>query len=58
MPRFDKTGPQGMGPQTGRGLGQCGSTSDQKQALEDRIKDLEKELENVRKEKAELAEEK
>lgn len=23
MPRFDGTGPQGKGPMTGRGLGQC-----------------------------------
>lgn len=23
MPRFDKTGPQGNGPKTGRGLGHC-----------------------------------
>ena len=24
MPRMDNTGPQGAGPMTGRGLGQCG----------------------------------
>ena len=24
MPRFDRTGPRGMGPLTGRGLGPCG----------------------------------
>ncbi len=24
MPQFDKTGPAGNGPQTGRGMGQCG----------------------------------
>ncbi len=23
MPRFDKTGPQGQGPKTGRGMGEC-----------------------------------
>lgn len=23
MPRLDKTGPRGLGPRTGRGLGQC-----------------------------------
>lgn len=23
MPRFDKTGPQGRGPRTGRGMGKC-----------------------------------
>ena len=26
MPGFDKTGPDGKGPQTGRGLGHCGDT--------------------------------
>ncbi len=25
MPRGDRTGPQGQGPKTGRGLGPCGS---------------------------------
>ena len=25
MPAFDQTGPQGMGPLTGRGFGRCGS---------------------------------
>ena len=24
MPRFDRTGPMGMGPRTGRGMGPCG----------------------------------
>lgn len=24
MPKFDKTGPMGMGPKTGRGMGPCG----------------------------------
>jgi len=24
MPNFDKTGPQGMGPRTGKGFGPCG----------------------------------
>lgn len=23
MPKYDKTGPQGKGPKTGRGLGKC-----------------------------------
>jgi len=27
MPRFDKTGSQGQGPMTGRGLGLCGDGS-------------------------------
>jgi len=26
MPRFDKTGPEGTGPKTGRGLGKCGTS--------------------------------
>lgn len=26
MPRFDKTGPEGTGPKTGRGLGICGTS--------------------------------
>ena len=25
MPNMDKTGPQGMGPLTGRGMGSCGN---------------------------------
>ncbi|HKK96399.1 MAG TPA: DUF5320 domain-containing protein [Anaerovoracaceae bacterium] len=28
MPRFDKTGPRGEGPMTGRGLGQCNPDAD------------------------------
>ena len=24
MPKFDRTGPQGQGPRTGRGMGSCG----------------------------------
>lgn len=27
MPGFDKTGPQGEGPRTGRGLGRCGKAN-------------------------------
>ncbi|MBN1684055.1 MAG: DUF5320 domain-containing protein [Gammaproteobacteria bacterium] len=27
MPRLDKTGPQGLGPMTGRGLGHCANAS-------------------------------
>ena len=27
MPKFDKTGPTGKGPKTGRGLGRCPETS-------------------------------
>ena len=25
MPNFDRTGPQGQGPMTGRGMGRCGN---------------------------------
>jgi len=28
MPRFDKTGPEGKGPLTGRGLGDCAETKE------------------------------
>jgi|SaaInlV_200m_DNA_3_1039701.scaffolds.fasta_scaffold00543_10 hypothetical protein len=58
MPRFDKTGPQGMGPRTGKGLGQCISSSNKKQSLADRKQELEKELNNIKKEEAELIQEK
>ncbi|MBN1428533.1 MAG: DUF5320 domain-containing protein [Anaerolineae bacterium] len=27
MPGFDRTGPQGAGPRTGRGMGYCGTTT-------------------------------
>lgn len=30
MPQRDKTGPQGKGPKTGRGMGNCTSQTDQK----------------------------
>jgi len=29
MPRFDKTGPRGEGPMTGRGLGKCAPAGSQ-----------------------------
>ncbi len=29
MPRFDGTGPEGKGPRTGRGAGNCGSNTEQ-----------------------------
>ena len=28
MPRYDKTGPRGLGPKTGRGLGDCDTDED------------------------------
>jgi len=30
MPQLDKTGPQGLGPRTGRGLGNCPASKDSK----------------------------
>lgn len=30
MPNRDKTGPQGEGPKTGRGAGECGDESDKR----------------------------
>ena len=27
MPQFDHTGPEGMGPRTGRGMGKCGGNA-------------------------------
>ncbi|MBW2637578.1 MAG: DUF5320 domain-containing protein [Deltaproteobacteria bacterium] len=29
MPRGDRTGPEGMGPQSGRGLGPCGTGTEE-----------------------------
>ena len=64
MPRFDKTGPEGRGSGTGRGLGGCptrrrvigkGRTLPQEkdkktESLRERKKKLEEELEDVEKE--------
>lgn len=56
MPVFDKTGPQGKGPLTGRGLGRCGfglgwhHRLKSKKDLANYQKALEKELEDVKKE--------
>ena len=33
MPRFDKTGPLGRGPMTGRGLGNCIISEEQRQRM-------------------------
>ena len=67
MPGFDKIGPRGAGPMTGRGLGPCGlglgwrrqfglgrGKEDQKEALTEYKKALEEELEDVKKEEEEL----
>ena len=35
MPNRDKTGPQGRGPKTGRGLGGCKGEEDQRPARRD-----------------------
>ncbi|MBU0998318.1 DUF5320 domain-containing protein [Patescibacteria group bacterium] len=61
MPRFDGTGPMGMGPRTGRGMGNCpcymrgcfrGSISkeDKKKALVEYKAYLKEELKEVEKE--------
>jgi hypothetical protein len=56
MPRFDKTGPFGMGPMTGRGFGPCGfgggfgfgyrraSRTDELEMTREYIEDLKEEL--------------
>lgn len=81
MPNFDGTGPQGLGPRTGRGFGPCGlglgwrrrfgrgrglgryfswnwpeSKKDKIDALTEYKKALEEELEDVKKEEAQLQE--
>ena len=33
MPNFDKTGPEGKGPKTGRGLGKCTNPENEKRGL-------------------------
>jgi hypothetical protein len=79
MPKFDGTGPQGMGPRSGRGFGPCGfgmgwgrfgrgrglgryfgwnqpqSKEEKLEALSDYKKALEEELEDIKKEEADLA---
>lgn len=64
MPMFDRTGPMGQGPITGRGFGPCGmgldwrkrfrTKKEQRKALADYQKALEKELEDVKKELEEI----
>jgi len=55
MPRFDGTGPMGVGPMTGRGFGCCGrrrfiSPKNELTALEEEQKILEEELNAIREE--------
>lgn len=73
MPRFDKTGPLGFGPRTGRGLGPCGqgrgfgklwrfgseiSTEEEKNILEEEKKILEEELKAIEERLAEIRDQK
>ncbi len=64
MPNFDQTGPQSMGPMTGRGFGFCGfglrrgwrytpryrrfSAKEEKEALEEEVNILEEELKEMK----------
>lgn len=66
MPNFDRTGPYGLGPRTGRGLGPCAgygyyrrfaSPKNELAALEEEIKSLEEELKVLKEEKATLEKE-
>ena len=60
MPRFDGTGPNGRGPRTGRGMGNCPRVNTEKpvsqnmnsdiEFLRNKINELEKEL-NLTKDK-------
>jgi len=70
MPRYDGTGPLGLGPRTGRGAGPCGrgfgfrrfwglnrrrwTDKDEISSLDDEEKALEEELKAVREEKKNL----
>lgn len=70
MPRFDKTGPMGMGPRTGRGLGPCCgfcgcggygrfwrmSKEERREILKEESEYLKEELQEIEKELAELKE--
>lgn len=63
MPKFDRTGPLGYGPRTGRGLGPCGrgyrfySRKNELAALELEEKMLKEELEVIKQEKEALKKE-
>jgi len=70
MPRFNGTGPQGLGSRTGQGLGPCGrgyrcdrgfrrwTEQDEKTALSQEKDILKKELEDVEKELKSLKDQK
>lgn len=69
MPGLDRTGPRGLGPLTGRGLGPCGrglrrryaytetkelTKDEQKKILEAELEDLEEEKKQIEKKLKEL----
>ncbi len=68
MPGFDKTGPQGFGQLTGRGMGPCGlgmgygrgfgrrfySRKEEVELLKEEINELEKEKDAIRERLSEL----
>ena len=47
MPRFDKTGPRGEGPMTGRGLGNCEPEEQVAKAKKEGIATVEQVIKNV-----------
>jgi len=57
MPKLDKTGPEGKGPRTGRGMGDCSgcpfcgnqqiTNAERKQILEEQKKLIEEELKTL-----------
>ncbi len=65
MPGYDRTGPAGMGPRTGRGLGPCGrgywyrepitlTKTEEKKILEEELKELEEEKKEIQERLKEL----
>lgn len=55
MPRFDGTGPMGLGPRTGRGMGRCPFFYPrQRMTKEERLELLKEEKEAIEKEIASL----
>ena len=65
MPRFDGTGPRGMGPGTGRGMGPCGfglrrfyTKREESEMLAEEMENLEAELKAIKERLAEIKERK
>ncbi len=70
MPRFDRTGPCGYGPMTGRGLGPCGygqgggygrgmgrrfiTRNEEKEMLQEEVEMLEEEMKAIKERLEEL----